>query len=108
MNVKRFFSTKVGVLVDGGSGDYFNAALARNAMPFLRSALQKRRCERFEALGCMPSFTNTNNASIVTRAPPAAHGIAGNYTLHPKSNEPIILGDPKMLLAKTSIIKIKK
>jgi len=27
----------------------------------------------------MPSFTNPNNLSIVTGAPPAVHGICGNY-----------------------------
>ena len=27
----------------------------------------------------VPSFTNPNNLSIVTGAPPAVHGICGNY-----------------------------
>ena len=31
------------------------------------------------ALSVIPSFTNPNNLSIITGAPPAVHGIAGNY-----------------------------
>ena len=31
----------------------------------------------------VPSFTNPNNISIVTGAPPSVHGICGNYLLDP-------------------------
>jgi phosphonoacetate hydrolase len=31
------------------------------------------------ARAAMPTFTNVNNSSIVTGAPPAVHGIGGNF-----------------------------
>jgi phosphonoacetate hydrolase len=31
----------------------------------------------------VPSFTNPNNLSIVTGAPPSVHGICGNYFCRP-------------------------
>ena len=34
-----------------------------------------------KALAVVPTFTNPNNASIVTGVPPAVHGISGNYYL---------------------------
>jgi len=36
------------------------------------------------ARGVIPSFTNPNNVSIVTGAPPAAHGITGNHFFDPE------------------------
>ena len=35
----------------------------------------------------MPSFTNPNNLSIVTGAPPAVHGLPGNHYLAPDGEE---------------------
>ena len=44
----------------------------------------------------MPSFTNTNNLSIVTGAPPAVHGLPGNHYLDP-SGEEVQPSDPRFL-----------
>ena len=35
----------------------------------------------------IPSFTNPNNLSIVTGAPPAVHGLPGNHYLAPDGSE---------------------
>ncbi|KAH7354712.1 alkaline-phosphatase-like protein [Rhexocercosporidium sp. MPI-PUGE-AT-0058] len=40
---------------------------------------------------CMPSFTNPNNVSITTRAPPSFHRIAGNYYLDRKNKGTTLL-----------------
>jgi phosphonoacetate hydrolase len=53
------------------------------------------------AEGAMPSFTNPNNVSIVTGAPPAAHGIAGNYFLDRASGREIMMTDPALMKSET-------
>jgi len=49
----------------------------------------------------VPSFTNPNNLSIVTGAPPAVHGICGNYFFDPELGEEVMMNDPKYLRAGT-------
>ncbi len=53
------------------------------------------------AEGAMPSFTNPNNVSIVTGAPPAVHGIAGNYFLDRASGREIMMTDPALMRSET-------
>ena len=67
----------VGLCLDGSADEYLDAALARGRMPHL----QRLTVSGFRGLarGQMPSFTNVNNASIVTGVPPRVHGIGGNY-----------------------------
>jgi hypothetical protein len=48
-----------------------------------------------------PSFTNPNNLSIVTGAPPSVHGICGNYLFDTASNTEVMMNDPKWLRAPT-------
>lgn len=49
----------------------------------------------------MPSFTNPNNVSIVTGAPPSVHGVSGNFYLDPNTGEPIMMVDASPLRAPT-------
>jgi phosphonoacetate hydrolase len=49
----------------------------------------------------VPSFTNPNNLSIVTGAPPAVHGICGNYFFDRDLGEEVMMNDPKYLRAGT-------
>jgi phosphonoacetate hydrolase len=56
-----------------------------------------------EVADCVvPSFTNPNNLSIVTGAPPSVHGICGNYLydVRPAGTE-VMMNDPKWLRAPT-------
>ena len=48
----------------------------------------------FSALAdaAMPTFTNPNNVSIVTGAPPEVHGISGNYYLDRATGEGLCVG----------------
>jgi phosphonoacetate hydrolase len=50
-----------------------------------------------EALAVVPTFTNPNNASIVTGVPPAVHGISGNYYLDRVTGEERMITDGAML-----------
>jgi phosphonoacetate hydrolase len=49
----------------------------------------------------VPSFTNPNNLSIVTGAPPSVHGICGNYLYDAASGTEVMMNDPKWLRAPT-------
>src|SRR5205823_13671385 len=75
------------ICLDGTADEYLNAAIARGRMP----NLQRISVTGFRGLarGALPSFTNVNNASIFTGAPPAAHGISGNFFLDPATGEEV-------------------
>jgi phosphonoacetate hydrolase len=49
----------------------------------------------------VPSFTNPNNLSIVTGAPPSVHGICGNYLFDAATGTEVMMNDPKWLRAPT-------
>src|SRR5512134_1402555 len=57
--------------------------------------------ENLRGLSAMPSFTNPNNLSIVTGAPPKIHGITGNYLIDPATGQETMMNDPKWLRAPT-------
>ncbi len=85
------------ITIDGCDPSYLEDAFARGLMP--------RLVEMLDAGGAyhlgrsqMPSFTNTNNVSIVTGAPPVVHGLPGNHYLAP-SGEEVQLTDPAFLRA---------
>jgi phosphonoacetate hydrolase len=74
---RRIDRPLVVVCVDGCEPDYITQAIEAGVAPYLRSM-----CEQGTSLlgDCVvPSFTNPNNLSIVTGAPPAVHGHCGNY-----------------------------
>jgi phosphonoacetate hydrolase len=54
----------------------------------------------------MPSFTNPNNLSIVTGAPPSVHGISGNYFWDPQAGVEVMMNDPKYLRADTILARL--
>ncbi len=85
----------VAVCVDGCEPDYLDRAIGGGHMPFMARA----RAEGTDLLArsVVPSFTNPNNLSIVTGAPPAVHGIAGNYFLDPETGEEVMMNDPALL-----------
>lgn len=89
----------VGICLDGSADEYFDAALARGRMPHLQR-LAVRGYRGF-ARGQMPSFTNVNNASIVTGVPPSVHGIGGNYFYDPALDQEVMTNSAKFLRAET-------
>ena len=88
------------VCVDGCQQEYISAAIAAGAAPFLGRLLAGAGTS-LTADCVMPSFTNPNNLSIVTGAPPAVHGICGNYFLDPERHEEVMMNDPRFLRAGT-------
>jgi phosphonoacetate hydrolase len=86
--------------VDGCSPDYLDDALARGLMPRLRRAIDRGGFYA-RALGQMPSFTNPNNVSIVTGAPPRIHGISGNYFFDRAAGAEVPMNEPRFLRVPT-------
>src|SRR5205807_2124084 len=73
--------------------------LFRSAAPFLGGLNGRGTCLTAECV--VPSFTNPNNLSIVTGAPPSVHGICGNYFWDRDAGAEVMMNDPKYLRAGT-------
>ena len=87
------------VCVDGCEPDYLGQAVAAGQMPWLKRTLAQGTGLIADCV--VPSFTNPNNLSIVTGAPPSVHGICGNYLYDMASGTEVMMNDPKWLRAPT-------
>jgi phosphonoacetate hydrolase len=87
------------VCVDGCEPDYLAQAVASGAMPYLKRVLAEGAAVIADCV--VPTFTNPNNLSIVTGAPPSVHGICGNYLWDPETGTEVMMNDPKWLRAPT-------
>lgn len=83
------------VCIDGCADEYLSVSLANQRMP--RLAAMARDGYRGLVRGALPSFTNVNNASMVTGVSPAVHGISGNFFLDPDSGEEIMMNSASFL-----------
>ncbi|MGZ8900005.1 MAG: phosphonoacetate hydrolase [Limisphaerales bacterium] len=89
----------VAICLDGTSDEYLCAAMMRGLMPTLQ-----RMCldgVRSLARAAMPTFTNVNNASIVTGVPPSVHGICGNFFFDAQRGEEVMMNSADFLRAPT-------
>jgi phosphonoacetate hydrolase len=87
------------VCVDGCEPDYVNQAIAAGSAPWMAALDGRGTCLTADCV--VPSFTNPNNLSIVTGAPPSVHGICGNYFFDPDAQAEVMMNDPKYLRAGT-------
>jgi phosphonoacetate hydrolase len=94
------------VCIDGGEPEYLDRAIAAGVAPAL---------ERFRRHGVyrlarsvMPSFTNPNNLSLVTGAPPALHGISGNYFYDAAAGREVMMNDPRFLRCDTLLAALTR
>ena len=83
--------------VDGCENDYLTEAARAGVAPFVGRMLETGRL----ADCVVPTFTNPNNLSIVTGAPPSLHGICGNYFYDREAGAEVMMNDPKYLRAGT-------
>jgi len=88
------------ICLDGSSDEYLNAALVQQCMPNLEAML-RRGGFRGVVRAALPSFTNVNNASIVTGVPPQIHGISGNFFLDPQTGQEVMMNSGSYLRAET-------
>jgi phosphonoacetate hydrolase len=92
-------SPTVVICVDGCEPDYIAQAVAAGLMPTMKRWLRDGTALIADCV--VPSFTNPNNLSIVTGAPPSVHGICGNYLFDVDSGTEVMMNDPKWLRAPT-------
>ncbi len=94
------------VCIDGCEQDYINQAVQAGQAPFLKSLLEKGSVLAGNCV--MPSFTNPNNLSIVTGAPPSVHGICGNFFYDTELKAEVLMNDPKYLRAPTILAAVAR
>lgn len=87
------------ICFDGCDPAYVNAARASGVAPNLVRMLDRKFSATAEA--AIPSFTNPNNLSIVTGAPPALHGVSGNFYLDRDTGDVVMMTDAAPLRAPT-------
>ena len=85
------------VCVDGCEPDYIAQAVAGGHMPWMKAILANGSSAIADCV--VPTFTNPNNLSIVTGAPPSVHGICGNYLYDTANDVEVMMNDPKWLRA---------
>ena len=87
------------ICVDGCEYDYLTEAARAGVAPFIAKLLGPGTAFKGDCV--VPSFTNPNNLSIVTGAPPAVHGICGNFFYDRDADAEVMMNDPKYLRAPT-------
>jgi phosphonoacetate hydrolase len=96
-------SPLVVLCIDGCEPDYLTRAMEAGAMPYLTATLPRGTWAIGDCV--IPSFTNPNNLSIVTGAPPSVHGISGNYFYDRSAGVEVMMNDPKYLRAETILAR---
>src|SRR5215472_14787416 len=87
------------ICADGCDPAYLDAGVRANMIP----TIARFRDSGFFSVAdaAMPTFTNPNNVSLVTGAPPSVHGISGNFALDRETGAEIMMTDPAMLRSPT-------
>jgi len=87
------------VCIDGGDPAYIEQGIRDGIIPNIARFIR----DGFSAIaeGTVPSFTCPNNMSLITGAPPAVHGISGNYYLDLATGEAVVMTGPELLRSRT-------
>jgi phosphonoacetate hydrolase len=87
------------ICVDGCDPEYLERGIPDGVFPTIGSF--RRTGYLGIADAAMPTFTNPNNVSIVTGAPPSVHGIAGNYYLDRETGREVMMTDERLMRSET-------
>ena len=93
------------ICIDGCADEYLSVSLAHGQMPNVDR--MGRDGYRGMVRGALPSFTNVNNAAIVTGVPPRT-GICGNFFLNPETGEEVMMNSPEFLRCDTILTAAAK
>jgi phosphonoacetate hydrolase len=87
------------ICVDGFDPSYLEQGISNGILP----TFEQLRMHGFVGVAdaVIPTFTNPNNTSIVTGAPPSVHGISGNYYLDRQTGEEVMVTDAHLLRCDT-------
>lgn len=94
------------VCVDGCEQEYINQAILAGKVSFLASLQSTGTVLAGDCV--VPSFTNPNNLSIVTGAPPSVHGICGNFFFDKETQSEVLMNDAKYLRAPTILAEMAR
>ena len=83
------------ICFDGCDPEYIRRGLADGILPNIARFQETGFFGMADAV--VPTFTNPNNASIVTGVPPAVHGISGNYYLDRATGEERMITDAALM-----------
>lgn len=87
------------ICIDGCDPEYIARGIADGVCPTIARCYQDGFGAQADCV--MPSFTNPNNVSVVTGAPPAVHGIGGNYYLDRATGQEVMMTDAALLRGET-------
>jgi phosphonoacetate hydrolase len=87
------------ICVDGCDPEYLERGIPDGVFPTIGSFRRTGFLGAADAV--VPTFTNPNNVSIVTGAPPSVHGIAGNYCLDRETGREIMMTDERLMRSET-------
>ncbi len=87
------------ICVDGFDPAYVERGIADGILPTIGGFAREGWLGTADAV--MPTFTNPNNVSIVTGAPPSVHGIAGNYYLDRETGNEVMITDDRLMRGET-------
>jgi phosphonoacetate hydrolase len=87
------------ICVDGCDPEYLDRGIPNDIFPTIGSFRREGYLGLADAV--VPTFTNPNNVSIVTGAPPSVHGISGNYYLDRDSGREIMMTDERLMRSET-------
>jgi phosphonoacetate hydrolase len=87
------------ICIDGCDPEYLERGIPDGIFPTIGSFHGEGYLGVADAV--VPTFTNPNNVSIVTGAPPSVHGIAGNYYLDRESGREIMMTDEGLMRSET-------
>ncbi len=102
LNGRRYRNPRrrtVVICVDGCDPEYLECGIPEGIFPTIGSFRRVGYVGTADAV--VPTFTNPNNVSIVTGAPPSVHGIAGNYYLDRESGREIMMTDEGLMRSET-------
>ena len=98
-NYRRPQHPTVVICIDGCDPEYLDRGIPDGVFPTIGSFGRDGFLGTADA--AIPTFTNPNNVSIVTGAPPSVHGIAGNYCLDRGTGREIMMTDPELMHSET-------
>src|SRR6516165_5635953 len=87
------------ICIDGCDPEYLELGIPDSVFPTIGSFRRTGFLDAADA--AVPTFTNPNNVSIVTGAPPSVHGIAGNYYLDRETRRAIMMTDERLMRSET-------
>lgn len=94
------------ICVDGFDPTYLQQGIEDGILPTFSSFVKNGFHETAEV--AFPTFTNTNNVSIVTGVPSSIHGINGNYFLDRETGKEIMIQDDALLRGSTILEQMSK